>query len=107
MGWSRTHGNPVVGWLDDEDGEGVVEDQGAEADVDAVAGYYPEDGGHEEVCERASGSHEGFDFVVDSTPWFESLEECTACRHEGLYFDVFGGDVLFLDRSVRDSWRGG
>ena len=100
MGWSRTHGNPVVGWLDDEDGEGVIEDQGAEADVDAVAGYHPKDGRDEEICKRTSSGHEGFDIVVDSAPWLEGLEECAAWRRESFHFDVFGGDVLFLDRDI-------
>ena len=74
FGWDgTTYWSPVVGWLDDEDREGIVEHQCSEANVDAIAGDSPEDRGHEQVSERSGSCHERLSLMVDSTPRLERL----------------------------------
>ena len=71
---------PVVGWGDDLDREGVVEGQGAEADVDPVRGDDPEDGRDEVVCECAVHGGEEFGVSVDSAPRFQRGDKRPAGR---------------------------
>ena len=102
FGWDgMTYWSPVVGWLHDEDREGIVEYQCSEADVDAIAGDRPEDRGHEQVSERADSSHESLGLMVDSTPGPESLQEGAARRRRtesGLQVDLVlrRGDMPFF-----------
>jgi hypothetical protein len=70
--------SPVVGRLDDEDGEGVVEHQRSETDVDAIAGDSPENGRYKQVSERTGSSHECLSLMIDGTPGLEGLQESPA-----------------------------
>ena len=52
-----TYLGPIVGGCDDEGGECVVEGQGAETNVYAVASDNPENCWDEEICKGAEHGH--------------------------------------------------